>query len=335
MAFSSEETLDTWLTKAKQASVTSQSTWERVRMKLGEQGNEQGDSIFFDLAAYYNKNNPEHIETMLVLFDHTKQYGEDDEAISFVAVAIHELRTPLSMIRGYIEVFQEELDGKLTPELTDFMHKMDVSAQQLSTFINKILDFARLESDQLVVHLQEEQWDTVLGGILESLKLRAEVRGIELQAHIATGMPTAGIDRVSIFEVMSNLIDNAIKYSNKSTVVVVSSKLTDDGLIETTVQDSGIGIPESSMPNLFTKFYRSHRNRGRVGGTGLGLYLSDAIIKAHGGNIWVRSQEGHGSTFGFTLLPYSKLADAGKASDNKEIIRSAHSWIKNHSLYRR
>jgi two-component system, OmpR family, sensor histidine kinase VicK len=101
------------------------------------------------------------------------------------------------------------------------------------------------------------------------------------------------------------------------------------------VQDFGVGIPSSVMPNLFSKFYRDHRNRAQIGGTGLGLYLSKAIISAHGGNIWVQSKEGEGSTFGFTLMPYERLAEELKNSDNNEIVRGAHGWIKNHSLYRR
>jgi two-component system sensor histidine kinase VicK len=88
------------------------------------------------------------------------------------------------------------------------------------------------------------------------------------------------------------------------------------------------------MANLFTKFYRDHRNRAQIGGTGLGLYLSKSIITAHGGNIWVKSKEGQGSTFGFTLLPYAKLTE-GQKSGNAELVRGAHGWIKNHSLYRR
>lgn len=89
------------------------------------------------------------------------------------------------------------------------------------------------------------------------------------------------------------------------------------------------------MPNLFSKFYRDHRNRAQIGGTGLGLYLCKAVVSAHGGNIWVSSKPGQGSTFGFTLIPYEQLADEIKNGDNKDITRGAHGWIKNHSLYRR
>ena len=108
-----------------------------------------------------------------------------------------------------------------------------------------------------------------------------------------------------------------------------------EGLVETTVQDFGAGIPSGIIGNLFDKYYRSHRSRTEVGGTGLGLYLSKAIVRAHGGRIWVNSREGQGSTFGFTIMPYAKLADEQKNGDNNDITRGAHGWIKNHSLYSR
>ena len=133
---------------------------------------------------------------------------------------------------------------------------------------------------------------------------------------------------------MDELPDNAIKYSGDGQKIVVRSYLTKDGMIETTVQDSGVGIPENVIPNLFERFYRNHRTQSQVGGTGLGLYLSKAIVEAHGGHIWVQSKEGQGTTIGFTLQPYALVAGKLK-SDNGGIVRQAHGWIKNHSLYRR
>jgi signal transduction histidine kinase len=330
LSFPSEDTFDTWLTASKQNTVTATKTWERVRLNRPEQ-----PTVAFDMAAYYNRANPEHIETMLVLFDHTNQYSQDDQAMSYVALAVHELRTPLTLMRGYIEVFDEELAGQLNPELTDFMHKMNASAQQLSAFVNNILNVARIESDQLAVHLQAENWQDILQTAVNDLRLRAQVRGITLDCSVAAGLPPVGVDRMSIYEVVSNLVDNAIKYSGTGKKIIIKAALTKDGLVETTVQDSGVGIAEGVMPNLFNKFYRSHRSRAQIGGTGLGLYLSKAIVAAHGGNIWVRSKEGQGTTFGFTVVPYASLADNQKTGANAEITHSAHGWIKNHSLYRR
>lgn len=331
MSFPSDDTFDTWLKRSKTSTVTATKTWERVKLSrpLSEK------TLQFDMAAYYNKDNPQGVETVIVLFDHTETYAQDDQSMSFVALAVHELRTPLTLLRGYIEVFDEEFAGKLDTELKDYMLKMNAAAQQLTAFVNNILNVARIEGDQLFLRLQEGNWADIVQSVVRDWTLRAQVRGISLECSVAPNLPPVGVDRVSIYEVMSNLIDNAIKYSGHGKKIVIKAELTKDGLIETTVQDFGVGIPETVMPNLFSKFYRNYRNRAQIGGTGLGLYLSKTIVTAHGGNIWVRSKEGEGTIFGFTVLPYAKLADEQKSGDNKDINTSAHGWIKNHSLYRR
>ena len=331
MSFPSNDTFDTWLKAVRTKNATAATSWERVRLNIRD----NHPARLFDLAAYYNRDNPNKTETMLVLFDHTKQYSQDEQAVSFMALSVHELRTPLTLLRGYIEVFQQELGGNLSPELQDFMLKMRSQAEQLTAFVNNILNVARVDDDQLQLQLQEESWPTILQSTLEALQLRAKVRGITITCNIADNLPSIGVDRLSIREVINNLIDNAIKYSGNSQSIEVNTHLTQDGLVETTIQDFGLGISTSVMPNLFTKFYRDHRNRAQIGGTGLGLYLSKAIVTAHGGTLWVRSKENEGSTFGFTLVPYAQLTEELKQSGNQEITRGAHGWIKNHSLYRR
>jgi signal transduction histidine kinase len=286
ISFSTPETLDKWLDKAKQDAAVETKTWERVRLKV------QGESTQrqFDLAAYFNAENPEGYESMLILFDHTRTYNQDDQGLGFIALAVHELRVPVTLLRGYIDVFEEELEGKLDPELSDYLHKMNIAAEGLTTFINNMLNVSRVENDQLTLKLHEEQWPEIVKTVINAFSLRAKIQGITIEAIVAKDLPTVGVDRVSIYEVLSNLLDN---------------------------------------------YYRSHRSRSQVGGTGLGLYLSKAIVDAHGGHIWVRSKEGEGSTFGFTVLPYTKLADEQKNGDNNDISRGAHGWIKNHSLYSR
>ncbi len=332
MSFPSEDTFDGWLKKVKTQNATASTSWERVRLNVRD----SHPARLFDLAAYYNRDNPEGNATMLVLFDHTKQYSQDDQAVSFIALSVHELRTPLTLLRGYIEVFEEEIGQKINdPELQSFMLKMRATAEQLTDFVNNILNVARVDDDQLELQLQSSNWEVILKEAVDMMSLRAKVRQIDLHCSIAKDLPAVGVDPLSIREVISNLVDNAIKYSGSSKVINIDTHLSKDGLVETTVQDFGLGIPASILPNLFNKFYRDHRNRAQIGGTGLGLYLSKAIIDAHGGNLWVRSKENEGSTFGFTLLPYDKLTEAKKQSGNQEITRSAHGWIKNHSLYRR
>jgi signal transduction histidine kinase len=332
MSFGSKQTFDKWLAEAKADSAVSTKTWERVRLSPR---NEDGPERQFDLATYYNRSNPEGYETMLVFFDHSKRYADDDQGLSFVALAVHELRSPITMLRGYIEALEEEMDGKLSPEMVDFMHKMKAAAESLSWFINNMLNVSRVESNQLVLKLHEDKWADIVKAAVDDTALRARIMGVEIVTQLNANLPTVGVDRVGIYEVLTNIIDNAIKYSGEGKKVVIKSYVTKDGMVETTIQDFGGGIPANLMPNLFEKFYRSHRSRNQVGGTGLGLYLSKAIVDAHGGKLWVRSKEGQGSTFGFSVQPYAKLADEQKNGDNNDITRGAHGWIKNHSLYSR
>jgi signal transduction histidine kinase len=167
------------------------------------------------------------------------------------------------------------------------------------------------------------------------MKLRAEVRNRHLKFEMPEKLPAVAVDRVSIYEVMSNLIDNAVKYSHDGGDIIIKTVDKGDGLVETSVQDFGIGIPSSVLNHLFDKFYRSHRSRENIGGTGLGLYLSKQIIDAHNGSIWVKSVENEGTTFGFTVPTFDSVADQIKDAEGGKMIRSAHGWINNHGSIRR
>lgn len=329
LSFSSNDTFDKWLNESKNNTVTAAKSWDRVRLTLPEHDN----PLQFDMAAYFNKGGAAGIETIIIMFDHTKRYQEDDGDIALISLAVHELRTPLTMLRGYIEVFEEELEGKLDNEMADFLRKMRATAQQLTVFVNNILNVARIEADQLILQLKKESWATIVQSAINDLALRAQVHNKQIAYSIEAGLPDVAVDRVSIYEVINNLIDNAIKYGGKSQRIEVKSYRRKDGLIETTVRDYGVGIAGSVLPHVFEKFYRSHHTKSQTGGTGLGLYLSKAIIEAHGGTIWVRSKEGQGAIFGFSVKPYDSLAAEQKTEDN-DIVRGAHGWIKNHSLYR-
>lgn len=331
LEFSSENTLEAWIIKCQQDKVTDTAYWQRVRVQMPD----DKEVRQCDIAAYYNRDNPSGTEFIVTLFDHTDEYTKDDQALSFVAIAVHELRTPLTMLRGYVEVFEDELEGKLDDEMKDFMHKMKVSANQLAAFVNNILNVARIEENQLALQLTEDNWGEIVKQAADNMQIQAQVNGKHIEYQIDPKLPTVGVDHVSILEVVDNLLDNAIKYSGKSEKIILQATVNKGGQVETTIQDFGVGIPTSVLPNLFEKFYRNHRTRGQVGGTGLGLFLSKAIVTAHGGEIWVRSKVDEGTTVGFTLPPYKQLAEELKKGNNTDIVRQAHGWIKNHSLYRK
>jgi signal transduction histidine kinase len=328
MSFKDENTFETWLTNSRANVVVASQRWDHVKLDLED----NPKPLFFDLAVYYNKGHPYGYETIMVLFDHTNLYGQSDNAMNYVALAVHELRTPLTLLRGYIEALEEHMGNRLTVEDSAFVKQMDAAAQQLVTFINNVLNVARINDDQFAIQLRKEKWPDVITTTIEDMKLRAVVQGIALELSIAPNLPTVAVDKISMYEVISNLIDNAIKYSANSKKIIIKSYVNKNGMVETSIQDFGVGIPESVMPNLFDKFYRSHRSRNQVNGTGLGLYLCKSIVTAHGGNIWVNSKEGNGSVFSFTVLPFVNLPK--NPNNNPNAVSSIHGWIKNHTLYR-
>ncbi len=333
ISYPSDKTLDSWLAQAKANKIKDTGIWERVRIQT------DGRNHIFDMVAAFNKNESHGIETIIMLFDHTDRYQADDAEVSFVSLAVHELRTPITVLRGYVEVFEDELGPKLDEEGRQFLQKMQISATMLSTFVNNILNVVRIDNDEMKVHMKKESWLDTLNTTAKEFAVRASARNRKILISFPKELPEVAVDKVSIYEVLSNLVDNAIKYSNDGGEIIIATQVK-DGMVETTIQDSGIGIPISVMEHLFDKFYRSHRSRDNVGGTGLGLYLSKAIVEAHGGMIWVKSEEGKGSIFGFSLPFYENVA-AGLAStpntadNNGEIVRSAHGWIKNHTLVRK
>jgi len=329
--FQTDEDYGVWLERARSHKIKDQHFWERVSVVRTD-----GERVIGDVAASYEKNQSDGIETVVVFMDRTAQYVADQSQLDFVAVAAHELRGPITVIRGYLDVFNEEMSKVFNVEQRALLQKMTVSAEMLSLYVNNILNVARLDQQALKLHVIKADWRDIVKEAYAELFLRAQARGRVLKLDMPATISPVGVDRVSVLEVINNLVDNAIKYSDEGGEIIIKVR-EHDGLVETTVQDFGIGIPQAVVGNLFKKFYRSHKTRRGVSGTGLGLYLSKAITDAHGGNIWVRSTEGQGSTFGFDLPTYDTIADTLKAGDGQgeDIKRSSRGWIKNHAMYRR
>jgi two-component system phosphate regulon sensor histidine kinase PhoR/two-component system sensor histidine kinase VicK len=332
LLFEQNNNLGTWLQEVQANKVRDTKVWHRVADRTpGEDGRR-----IFDVIGYYNKEGQQGIEIILITVDRTNEYAPGEEDMDFIALAAHELRGPITVIRGYLDLIGDELQGKLEPDQHELIDRLQVSAEQLSGYINNILNVSRYDRHHLRLHLREDSLFNMVKTLVPDLALRAKTKKRRLTFHIAEDLPTIAADRSSVGEVISNLIDNAIKYSHEDGEVLVSAEVKGN-FVETTVQDFGIGMPGSVVGNLFSKFYRSHRSRQQVSGTGLGLYICKAVVESHGGSIWVRSTEGQGSTFGFTLPIYSTVADKlGKGDNgNEQIIERSDGWIKNHAMFRR
>ena len=329
LLFNGQETLEAWLDDCEKHAVHAERTWSRIPNKLPEQ---EGRRLF-DVIASYDKG--AESEVVLTLIDRTSLYEVGEQELDFIAFAAHELRGPITVIRGYLDVLQDELKDVLKDDQSELFHRLTVSANRLSGYINNILNTSRYDRRHLKVHLAETTVAAVYDTIRDDMNLRASAQNRILSVSIPTDLPTIAGDPASLGEVFGNLIDNAIKYSNEGGAINVTASTKGD-LVEIAIQDFGIGMPGNVIGNLFQKFYRSHRSRETVAGTGIGLYISKAIVESHGGTIGVRSEDGHGSTFTVSLPNFKTIADKLKAGDNSNegIIDQGNGWIKNHSMYR-
>jgi signal transduction histidine kinase len=329
LIFNGQETLDAWLEDCDKNAVHAERTWSRIPNKLPE---EEGRR-FFDVIASYDKG--AESEVVLTLIDRTSLYAVGEQELDFIAFAAHELRGPITVIRGYLDVLEDELKDVLKDDQHELFRRLTVSANRLSGYINNILNTSRYDRRHLNLHLGETTVTEVYDTIRDDMDLRASAQNRLLTVNIPADLPKIAGDPASLSEVFGNLIDNAIKYSNEGGSINVGASTKGD-LVELTIEDHGIGMPASVIGNLFQKFYRSHRSRETVAGTGIGLYISKAIVESHGGTISVRSEEGRGSTFIVSLPTFQSVADKLKAGDNsnKGLIDQGSGWIKNHSMYR-
>jgi len=270
-----------------------------------------------------------------MFFDRTDIYTPEEDDLDFISFAAHELRGPITVIRGYLDVLEDELQPVLQQDQAELMKRLIVTANRLSSYVNNILNASRYDRRHMKLRLSEESLKRIYEGVSDDMQLRASAQNRVLVVDIPENLPTVAADANSIGEVLGNLIDNAIKYSNEGGLVHVAARPI-PGFVEVSVVDRGIGMPANIMPSLFHKFYRSHRSRETVAGTGIGLYICKAIVSSHGGIITARSIENEGSTFSFTLPIYDTVAQKLKSSHNSNasLIEHGGGWIKNHSLYR-
>ncbi|MDP2720426.1 MAG: ATP-binding protein [bacterium] len=230
-----------------------------------------------------------------------KEKELEEMKLDFVAMAAHELRTPLTAIRGYLSVLIEEVSKKLTKEERSWVEKAFISSTNLAALVENLLSVSRIELQSLKLDMVKVDWQKVLQEVVTNFQPAATQKGLDFKSTVKEKLPEIAVDKFRINEVLSNLIGNAISYTNPGGKVEISSWF-EDGNIITSVKDSGEGIPQPALPHLFTKFFRvSGVLEQGSKGTGLGLYISKAIIDMHQGKIWVKSKLGVGSTFTFSL----------------------------------
>ncbi|MEP6956908.1 MAG: ATP-binding protein, partial [Chthoniobacterales bacterium] len=218
----------------------------------------------------------------------------------FVANVSHELRTPLSIFRGYLETL---LDDPAQPpeELVRILEVMDRHAERLTLLVEDVLSLAQLESPTARLDRGEVELPGFLGGILRDWEKRFAARSLQATLEAAEDLPMLVADENRLGEIIYNLLENAVKYSQPEGRIWLRAARAQEG-VRISVKDEGAGIPARDLPRIFERFYRADRARGRqIGGTGLGLSIVKHIAQLHGGSVFAKSALGRGSTIGVVL----------------------------------
>ena len=218
----------------------------------------------------------------------------------FTSMASHELRSPLGVIKEGINLVLEGLAGNINDEQRDLLDTAKRNTDRLGRLINNILDFQKMDSGKMWFDIRENDINEVVLEVNKAMSLAAKEKGLDLAVDVDDSIPKIGLDRDKIIQVLTNLVSNAIKYTEKGNITISTKQ--EDNTVHVIVQDTGIGIKAEDMQKLFRAFEQLGRTRDKKGiGTGLGLAISKEIILAHKGKIWAESKPGKGSTFHFTI----------------------------------
>ena len=225
----------------------------------------------------------------------------DEAKNEFISMASHQLRTPLTSIKGYLDMMLEGDLGKISPTQRAVLREAFSSSERMVRLINDFLNVSRLQTGKFTIDKQSVDIAQILRDEVSLLKVVADQRSVEMVLKVDKKIPSLAVDSEKIRQVMLNMIDNAIYYSNPHKKVVITLR-SSGKMIEFSVKDSGIGVPKSEQANLFGKFFRgTNAKKRRPDGTGVGLFLAKKVILSHDGEMIFESEEGKGSTFGFKL----------------------------------
>lgn len=236
---------------------------------------------------------------LVVIHDVTEIRRLEKMRSDFVANVSHELRTPLTAIKGFVETL---LGGALEDKEHNrrFLEIIQEHAERLNNLINDLLDLSSVESKQLELEIEEFSLAELTQKVLSGFRGQLNKKNIEARNDLSKG-ELIKADKVRIEQVLTNLIDNAIKFNKENGIVKIYSRES-TGIMEVIVEDSGVGIPQKDILRIFERFYRVDKARSReLGGTGLGLSIIKHIVELHGGSVGVESTEGLGSKFWFAI----------------------------------
>lgn len=243
-----------------------------------------------------------NVGCILTVHDRSKDQELEEMKLDFVSMAAHELRTPLTAIQGYVALLQEECLDAIPSEGKEYINRLAISSTTLSGLIDNLLQVSRIERNTFKIELEPTDIAPVIAGTVAAVTQEATSKQQRITiVSPDQPLPLVMADGFRINQVMTNLLANAIHYTQDNGTITVSTAVT-PGTVTVTVADTGQGIPAEAIPKLFTKFFRiSGALEEGSKGTGLGLYIVKSIVSMHGGSVSVESAMGKGTAFRFTL----------------------------------
>ena len=227
---------------------------------------------------------------------------------NMVADVAHELRTPLSNVRGYLEAIR---DGVIKPDAKT-IRSLNEEAMLLSRLVDDLQELALAEAGELKLVYQKEDVSKLVNQTVASVQAQVKAKGLSVSTSLPDRLLPVNIDYHRISQVLRNLLENAVVHTAKGGAITVAAK-QQDNWVEVSVTDTGEGIPAEDLPNIFERFYRVDKSRTRAtGGSGLGLTIAKRLVEAHGGKIKVQSEMGKGSCFTFTIPVSEQSAGHGQ-----------------------
>ncbi|RZK93071.1 MAG: HAMP domain-containing histidine kinase [Pedobacter sp.] len=220
----------------------------------------------------------------------------DEQKTEFISIASHEIKTPITVIKAYAQIAKKAKDDN-SQFLKEIVEKIDFQSSKLLSLVQQLLDVSKIENGSLIYSMEQV---SICSFILEMASIMRHILpNHELITELCEDVDVR-IDKLRMEQVFSNILGNAAKYSEKNTVIKITSIL-DEGFVKICVSDQGIGMSTGGMKSIFEKFYRNEDVIRTHAGLGMGLYITSKIVTDHGGKIWVTSDEGLGSRFYFTV----------------------------------
>jgi signal transduction histidine kinase len=270
-----------------------------LALTVGVSEQKRGEQALDQLNQTLERRIQDRTNTLQVAVEQLQELDRLKSA--FVTIVSHELRTPLTSIKGLVENMLQELTGPLNDKQTHYLSRILLNAERLTRILNEVLDLSKIEAGKMELLRRSMSLHEIFTDLLEGFQPLAQLKSISMEVTPTEGMPTVHADRDKLYEVLANLLDNAIKFTPTGGRVQIGAQILDSRYIKVGVSDTGCGISEEHLLKIFDKFYRVQSSSEHVAGAGLGLAITRGLVELHGGTIAVESASGKGSHFYFTL----------------------------------